>query len=328
MSISIKTIQEASRAQWLDYARNCATATFFHTPMWFEAFQVQAPGRIRPGARLVEFDDGRKALLPLCIDRRLNGLLKTWISSPGGTYGGWLSRDELTRAHTEALVQYVTSFRNVFWRENPYDATLSEYDIPQSIHDVSQIIALDKQPGDYLTNAPHAHRKAVKKAAFNEVTIRQATCGQDWSNHYRAYLASVKRWQEKKLTISTVYTMEFFGQLALLPSDTCQLWIAEKKANYLAGVICLYWNTYAVAWHGAAWEASFDLRPNNLLYAAMIRDAAQKKFSVFDMNPCRGLEGVSQFKKLLGATELRSRYVNKCSGIKRLGQVVKTIVDS
>jgi lipid II:glycine glycyltransferase (peptidoglycan interpeptide bridge formation enzyme) len=93
-----------------------------------------------------------------------------------------------------------------------------------------------------------------------------------------------------------------------------------------ASVICFYWNNHAVAWHGAAFEEFFDLRPNNLLYDHMIRSAFHQGYQWFDCNPAGGLAGVIAFKDNLGALRMQSRIVDQSSLVKKTGLFIRKIL--
>ena len=62
-----------------------------------------------------------------CSRFRARVVTKAWslnyLSSPGGTFGGWLCKPDLTLAHKRLLADYLTCrLGNLVWRMNPYEA--------------------------------------------------------------------------------------------------------------------------------------------------------------------------------------------------------------
>jgi hypothetical protein len=311
MSIEITDTSPATREQWQRACEACGYATFFHTPQWAEMFRDRYPRAISPTPRLVRFDDGMTAVVPLVRVRYAFGAFHELQSSPAGTYGGWVSADPLTIEHRRALVNLLCELPNLIWRENPYDTELRSLDIPGTQDDFTQVIELAPSP----PAGTHAHRKAIHKAERCGVAVRRAASEKDWLDYIRVYNSSLRRWHDRGLPIGARYDEPFFRLVRERLSDRATLWVAEHQGAVVAGVLSFYWNRHAVAWHGSAAESGFDLRPNNLLYDTMIRDAAGRGFRWFDLNPCRGLSGVVRFKEHLGAVRQTSRVWKKRSGL-------------
>ena len=66
---------------------------------WAEIWRDYSGGRIRPAPRMIEFSDGTSALLPLSLETAYRGLGRAYLSSPAGTFGGWISKHTLTTTH-------------------------------------------------------------------------------------------------------------------------------------------------------------------------------------------------------------------------------------
>ena len=122
MSASIKNIRSATPAEWDNIWQECDYSTYFHSKEWAEIWNIYTKGKMHPDPKLVIFTDGKKALLPLSYQRRVKGLVKNYVSSPAGTFGGWISTDGLTIEHGRLLANYLTEkLGNLVWRFNPYD---------------------------------------------------------------------------------------------------------------------------------------------------------------------------------------------------------------
>src|SRR4030095_5310926 len=117
--ISIVDIRSASPVEWDEIWNLCEYATYYHSRKWAEIWNIYTLGAMRPDPKLVTFEDGKKALLPISCETRNKGLVKNYISSPAGTYGGWISSDRLTLDHAVRLSNFLTNtLGNLYWRIN------------------------------------------------------------------------------------------------------------------------------------------------------------------------------------------------------------------
>ena len=88
MRFSVGTCAEFD--EWQEAADRCAYATFFHTPVWTEAFARTFPG-MKTATLRFQFEDGAVAFFPLVAQARAWGALRSYLSSCAGCYGGWVS---------------------------------------------------------------------------------------------------------------------------------------------------------------------------------------------------------------------------------------------
>jgi hypothetical protein len=310
--VSIISVATAVQEEWKEYCNSTEYCTFFHTPRWFHIFERYFAGSFRAAPLKVTFDDRTAVILPVGTFKKAGGLFRIHVSSVAGTYGGWLGREEITAEHQAQLLDFCKrQYNNFHWRENPLDTSLASLPIQGSQEDFTQLIDFESCGSDYLAHASRAHRKALKKASRNGITVETAGRITEWRVHYDLYCDSWQRWKNQGEIGSDgiFYRWELFKLLHALPSDFRTLWVAKHKGEIVAGVVCLYHNRHAVAWHGAASADHFNIRPNNLLYDAMIHDAAERGFRWFDCNPSGGQEGVQRFKQHLGTQKVRSRII-------------------
>lgn len=122
MSLSVSYIRPATNAEWDAIWRECDYATYFHSREWAEIWEKYTKGGLVPTPLIFNFSDGCRVLVPLSTGRILKGIAKMHISSPAGTYGGWISADIIAEEHAILLSDYLTSkIDNLFWRMNPFD---------------------------------------------------------------------------------------------------------------------------------------------------------------------------------------------------------------
>ena len=318
----------ATKHQWQEVCNACDYATYFHIPQWFELFSTYTQGRTYPFTRKIIFKDNCSAIIPLCRMDFLKGAIKIYQSAPAGTFGGWISSDSLSLSHTAALVEYMLGFGNICWRENPYDPFLKDIAIPGSIEEFTQTIDLTKSIDELSQASSRAHIKALSKARREGVIIKEADGLEEWHEHFKAYEQSLVRWKNAGTSKKLVkpYSWDLFKIIFNSASSYRKLWCAYYKGKIAAGVLCFYWKRHAVAWHGAALEEFFNVRPNNLLYQHMILHARENGYHWFDCNTPGGLKGVVEFKDHLGTQRRLSRLLDKTTIARKIVRVIKQFI--
>jgi hypothetical protein len=316
----------ATDEAWERMANDCGHATYFHTRHWAAIFHTATRGRMVPSPLVMRFSDDVEVLIPLVRRKFFGSLLTLHWSMPSYTYGGWISVSPMSPAHGQAVVSRLHSFRDCVWRENPYDPLAGELDLHHDLDDFTQAIDLRDGMTAAEDRFDHAHRKAVKKAERNGVTIAEATHFDEWMSYFSLYEQTRERWKAKNLLRNRGAGPALFKAIYESPTPHRKLWLARINGELAAGIICFYWKGHAVAWHGAGAASCFKYRPNNVLYEHAIRQAAETGCSWFDCNPSAGLAGVVDFKEHLGAQRLRSRVINKRSIVRSIAEWLRRIM--
>jgi hypothetical protein len=326
-ALRITSCRSANVEEWESACRECDYTTFFHTPWWASVFCKAKNDRLEKAAQTIVFSDGLSVLVPLTRKRFPGKLLSVYWSSPANTYGGWLSSQPLSREHGRLLINRLQSFRDIVWRENPYAPHINGLDIPGSAEDFTQVFDLKDGLDAIRARSDYSHRRAVRKAEESDVTIIKASNFESWKRYFSLYQASRARWQDKGLSRSREYTLDFFRSLYECPAACRTLWLAMHDGEPIAGTLCFYWNRHAVSWSSAGRGEFFHrYRPNDLLYDRIIEHAAGHGYRWFDCNPSAGLQGVIDFKQHIGAQKMRSRFVNKRSIIHRYANALRTVI--
>jgi hypothetical protein len=314
MTLKIDTVRKATNEEWLDVSKRCRYATFFHTPMWASIFsRYTGAGKLRPDARMLMFSDKTVAILPMCRRTKF-GLFPQFESTPAGNFGGIISADNLTAEHAELANGYLNSFKNVLWRENPYDPSMAKVTIPDARNDFTQSADLSEGIDPVYKRWSRGHVNAANKAKRLGVAVNRSDSIGDWNNHYENYIKLRSGWSEQK----EPYRKKLFEILAVEHSPEVALWVARLDGCMLSSVVCFYWNRHVVLWHSAAIREEFAARSNHLMFYEIMKDAALKGFQWFDMNPSDGHAGVVNFKEHLGMQRLQSRVVTRLSGLRAL----------
>jgi hypothetical protein len=326
-AVTIAACRIATRDEWDQVCRECDYATFFHTSLWADIFVRANSGRMAPATERLEFCDGTVAIMPMVCQRYIGNLVRIYWSMPACTFGGWLSSMQLTDAHARAIVARLRAIPNLVWRENPYDPLLKKIELPRCREDFTQAIDLRSGFDAAKARSDYAHRRAVRKAVDNGVSIVEASNFDQWRNYFSLYQASRSRWKERDILRGRGYSLELFKAIFECSSEYRKLWLAQINDVPIAGVLCFYWNRHAVSWHGAGSGELFNkYRPNDLLYDHASRHAAENGFNWFDCNPSGDFKGVADFKEHVGAQKILSRVVNQRSPMRRTAEFLRSIV--
>ncbi len=298
MQPAIQSVRSATSLQWDAIWKDCETATYFHSREWAEIWQAYSSGFLRPDPLLVEFSDGKRALLPLLCKRRWRGLVKSWVSSAAATYGGWIAADALDERHADLLGSFLTrGIGNVVWKTNPFDrlSTAFAERVPEYREgDETQVLDLGQGFAALRRRFTRGHRNAANKARRLGVEVRVASRPEEWDEYYEVFLDSVKRWGKRAFS---VYRRELFEEMRARNSPSIELRLAVHSGVIVAGLLLLYAKEHVSCWHGAALEERFALRPVHLLFSEAMRSACERGFTWFDLGSSGPLEGVRGFKK-------------------------------
>ena len=303
MRIKIKKIRAATTSEWDYIWENCDYATYFHSREWAEIWNIYTKGWLQPVPKLLLFSDGKKALLPLSCSQSLKGLIKNYVSSPAGTYGGWISADAIAVHHAILITDFLTKrLGKLFWRANPYCSFgVEEYFKGDYTRDETHAINIENGFDAIYKKWTKGHSSATRKARKAGVFIKAASTPEEWQAYYNIYEDSLQRWGDKA---SSKYNYEIFNEMFHRNSSNIKLWLSIYKERIIAGALCFYARTHVVYWHGAALSEYFHLRPVNLLMFEVIKASCDRKHVWFDFNPSGGHEGVKAFKKGFGAEAL------------------------
>jgi hypothetical protein len=314
MNVAIDQIRPAQPEEWDAIWRDCSYATYFHSREWAEIWSHYKQGRLRPNPLLLGFSDGKEALLPLSCAVWSGGSGKSFVSSADGTYGGWIAVDAIGREHAILMKEFlITELGHLFWYINPYDdlvaATEVHADIRYSIHYETHAMDLERGFDSVYSGWSSACRRAERKARRSGVLVKVADTEEEWCEYYQVYEDSFRRWGDKAL--GPLLDWALFREMFDRQSEHIRLWLATTKAGRVAaGALMLYAERHVLYFHGAALEEHFPLRPVNLLFYEIMRDACDRRYRWFDFGISAGLEGVRRFKESFGAKPLNCAYLD------------------
>jgi hypothetical protein len=314
MSLAISDVRPAIDSEWDSIWKSCDYATYFHSREWAAIWNKYTNGDMDSAAMLITFSDGAVALLPFSYRKIVNGFIKQYISSPAGTFGGWISLDGLSFDHGNLLYEYIiANHRDLIWRLNPYDPVVMSIKTNGSRRDETQALQLDRGFNALYKSWTKGHASAARKARKAQkagVKIREAVSIQDWKDYYNVYQDSHKRWGAKA---SSFYGWLLFQCMYESASSNIRLWLATYQNHVISGALCFYAKKHVVYWHGASVANYFNLRPVNLLMYEIIKHTCENGYQWFDFNPSGGHKGVENFKSSFGARKFACPVVDKKS---------------
>jgi GNAT acetyltransferase-like protein len=321
MTLTIQHQSEASTQEWQRAWDLCEWATFFHSPEWAQVWNTHTRGRIRPAAKLFTFSDGRSAVLPMCFETKLRGVLDRYVCSPEATYGGWLSADALTTAHAVLLTQWLlqANGRNLVWRLNPYDSLALEAAMICDIsgrRDVTHSVRLSADPDQLFRGFKKGCREDIRKAQKKgNIDVSPATSLEEWKAYYRVYQDSLQRWG---LGENGGYRWELFDTLRRLDSPNVRLWLSRYDGQVVSGELSFYSRRHAVSWHAATLRDYLRSGVGKYQTFEIIKDSCARGYQWLDFNPSAGLGGVKELKESFRAEALPAPLVYVDTALKRV----------
>jgi hypothetical protein len=254
------------------------------------------------------FSDNSQAVFPLSWCRSQ----QQFFSSPAWTYGGLISSDTLDIRHEEAALSTVQrELGNLYFRANPIaPGFVTDLNGGEFCSEETDLLDLREGFESVYRNWSDRHKRGMKRAQREGVTVRIATHTQDWLDYYEMYQTSIERWGD---SVSSSYSWELFKAIKECDSHNIILWLSCLDDRPIAGALCFYAARHAVYWHGAACNDSFGFKPVQLLFYEIIRHAVENGFTTFDFNPSGGHEGVRTFKRGFGTVKQACPWYNLVS---------------
>ncbi len=330
MTLSIQQQSEASTEEWQAAWNGSAHATFFQSPEWAQVWQTYSRGRVQPAAKSFVFSDGQRAVLPLCFEPKLGGLLNRYVASPEATYGGWLSQQPLSTAHAVLLTRWLLApdGKNLVWRLNPYDPMALEAAMICNIsgrRDVTHSVRLNADAETLFKGFKKGCREDIRKAQKRgNITVTPATTVEEWKAYYRVYQDSLRRWGHGP---NDGYKWELFDTLRRRDSSNIRLWIARYDGQVVSGELSFYSRHQSVSWHAATLRDYLRSGVSKYQSYEILKDCCARGFDWLDFNPSAGLDGVKELKESFRAEAMPAPLVYVDNGLKRVIRRCATAFD-
>ena len=192
-------------AAWLEVARRCEYATFFHTPLWSELVTRTFPS-MRDATRYATLPDGVQVVLPLVeVARRVGGRLAIAHSTAFGCYGGVIADGPLDepardRIHRSALRSGIVELEVT---QNP----LAPFSAPRFRAvgvrpDFTDLLSLAGGSSSVSSRFTSERRREIRKARDSGVRTRIASTLDDYRGYFGIYQESLRRWEKASRSIT------------------------------------------------------------------------------------------------------------------------------
>jgi hypothetical protein len=217
-------------------------------------------------------------------------LIEIYESSPGSTYGGWISTDPLTERHATLLGAYLRKLPNLNWMTNPFDpAQLGA----AGEGEATWTRAIDLEGGlqRLSKNARYEHRYAQKKG----VVLRPIQIG-DLHSVYQIYMENKRRWTNQR---AAAYEMRFFA--LVLNREHVDFLGAFLDDRLVATSIAVRSKRHTAAWLSVSNQEGRDCKAMTFLDGCFVERYAAAGYRWYDMHPSGGLENLDRKKKSTGA---------------------------
>ncbi len=265
-------------------------ALYFQTREWFGIWEAYAG--FKSATKLIQFESGKKVLLPLTHINLLKGLVPVYFLAPKGI-GGFVTNDELDRNEKRELFDILKKMRMFYCAVNPYDALTNEFDKFNN-EDFTQVLDLSEGFEPLFKKWTWGHYSRARKGLREGITAEEAVTEEDWRSYFELYQDTLARWGDKT---TNAYGWALFDIMYRKKSDKIKLWLARYEGQIISGAICFYHNRHVAYWHSATSQRFYKkLNATHVLQYCIIKDACEKGFLLYDFLPSSGIQGVIEFK--------------------------------
>lgn len=300
--LSILEINRADQEEWADIWARCDYATYFHSPEWMLTWEKYYDGLITSKTQRVTFSDGKSAVLIISAKTRLNGWFCIHESSPGHSYGGWISIDDLTTEHSDLLSSYLCeNYPNLIWRINPFNPHPTSLIDKYSLKDDRTFTVPLNLSWKELHGKLKRRKilKKVKSAEKHNLTLRKLQSN-SVADYQKIYKDAQARWN-KKGQLGAVYDISLFE--SFFKSNYCDFWGVFQGDELICAGPVFRSKTHVACWLTLAKTESLNIKPYEFFYYYLIHYYKEREYTWFDFNPSGGLRGLEYFKEGLATTE-------------------------
>jgi CelD/BcsL family acetyltransferase involved in cellulose biosynthesis len=280
--------------RWTEFTRTHGEATIFHSPSWARVLSETYSYRAF-GLGLLS-SECLVGLVPLL---EVDGVLRTrrWVSLPFTDTCPPLLAPEVD---DEAVVSLVDRAR----REAVVSAVDVHAPIDGALHEevgVEHVLALGDDPAVLERGFASSHRRNLKQADRNGVSVRMAGLAEDLTRTYYALHVATRRRQGVPTQPRSFFRR--LWELVLEPGNGFLL-LADHEGIVVAGAVFLAGSRTLIYKYGASAPAQWQLRPNNPIFRAAIEWACANGCTRLDLGRTDAPnEGLRRFKSGFGAEE-------------------------
>jgi len=176
---------------------------------------------------------------------------------------------------------------------NPYDKLTNEFD-RFNCEDFTQVLDLSEGFDHLFRKWTWGHYSRTRKGLREGITAEVAATEDEWKSYFELYQDTLARWGEDA---TNRYEWDLFEIMLRKKSHKIKLWLARYQGQVISGALCFYHNKHVAYWHSATSQRFFKkLNATHVLQYAIIKDACERGFLIYDFLPSSGIKGVIDFK--------------------------------
>lgn len=305
--MKIRLYKPSDRPAWDNYVLNHPKGTFFHLTGWKEVVEKSFGHK---SCYLMAFDtkpqstSGRSSIIPPgSYEPNVLGLFplftiksplfgRSMVSLPFATYGGVLAdNDQIENSLYNEAVSLTKASALDYLEIRSQETRLGDLPTKDLYYGFRKKISGDNE--ENLKAIPRKTRRMVRKAmgnglhaAFGHAEILDQFYGL-FAFSYHAFGTPVFSKKYLKNLLDT-----FKGDSSIL--------IISKNGSPLSGVLSFYFKDQVIPYYSGAYPDSRDHAANDYLYWALMSDAADKGYRVFDFGRSKKDTGPFHFKRHWG----------------------------
>lgn len=290
-------IDRLSIAEWLEFDSAHPAPTFFARPAWAIAL-AQAHTSMRPAPLLVRVHGEPPVIVPVM---QMHGGPLRWRHFCGFPLGGYTCFldtrgrpvDEIRANHVAAeIARFSDTVTLVPWPLGPAPTIAHE----GAKHETS-VVDLRDGIDAAMANVDGVFRRMAGQASRRGVSCEPSNDPGAVDTYYALLEASAKRWglQAPGIPKALIAALVEHG------GPNVQIWFARAEGREIGGGVVFYGSQEFFFWSAAMLAEYGRLRPSNALNFALMRAAAKRGMSWYNLGSSEGLPGVARFKKDLGA---------------------------
>lgn len=297
----MRITEKVKETFWLEIAKSCPYATYFHTPYWAELmtktfFYIDiTKGFI--------FDDGTRVIFPFMRIKKniFKGFLDDYISGPFYVHGGPISDRELSKQQIDEIIEYIKAtfkhYNSMVIRGNPFNHDIIVHGF-QKVNDSNYVVELFKYNNEIelLKSYSKRQRTYVNKAKESSLIIKEASSLNEYEKFYELYQKSIKYWHEDFAS----YPLKLFQNLYNQKNKYMRFLAIYNNKKMIGGEIAFYWNAHCSSWLAYYNREYSKLNAQRYSIHLDYLYCIEKGIKYYDLGNCGGIKGLQYFKESMG----------------------------
>ena len=298
----VELVSPPDPAAWDALVDDSDAATVFHTSAWARLWIAEWPGA-RWEAVVLPDEHGYAGALGLITHDGPLG--RRVLAMPYGTYSGPIVRrghpdpGSVRRLLLEGYAQLVrhawVMLSELTWYEGRRDEVPADLIATEGFTHVRHL-ARDAEA--LIAALPLSVRSRIKQAEEHDLTVRPVTDARDVRHYHALAVRAVRRRGGLPKPLS-LYQRIFRN---LSPLGLARYDLVEQRGQPIGGSLHFTYRGTAINWLTVSDERKWDLRPNHLIIARVMRDLCEAGCHEYNLGGSPpDAEGLIKFKEAWGA---------------------------